>query len=104
MSQHTPECENSGLFLVCTCEKTMSQPWVVLGAGHHKAVCCMKNTHNEEEAAANARLIAQAPAMREALDNALTWWHSIPQHFNAAQEPKWIAATRAILAATPETP
>lgn len=40
-----------------------------------------------------------APAMREALDNALTWWHMIPQHFNAAQEPKWVAEARALLKA-----
>jgi len=46
---------------------------------------------------ANARLIAAAPELLEALLSALEWWHSISSHFTM-KEPAWVAQARDAIA------
>jgi hypothetical protein len=51
---------------------------------------------NEGEAFDNAYLVSRAPTLHEALDEALTWWHSDERNFER-QEPEWLAHARLAL-------
>lgn len=73
------------------------------------AVAEMRNVHFREEAEANARLIAAAPELLEALQTFLTEYVQLVESgdagfWNADEEEKVIAARAAIAKATGKTP
>jgi hypothetical protein len=52
---------------------------------------------SQEEAEANARLIALAPTMYDALQAAFDGWYDDPRHIEV-REPRWVGLARAAIA------
>lgn len=104
MSKHTPG-PWSPTFNTGAVMQGYSQPHGVVGAGEHrlKIICgCFGDIGGEDIAAANARLIAAAPELLEALKDVLhrieeseEWWMDCPDRGGFDTEVITAAITKA---------